>query len=61
MGFAQSTTGHYSAIDLKVAQYFPESKLKELYQSLDNDPEFYGRVLRLLAIRTSLLIFLLTH
>lgn len=42
MGFAQSTTGHYSAIDLKVAQYFPESKLKELYQSLDNDPEFYG-------------------
>ena len=42
MGFAQSSTGHYSAIDLKVAQYFPESKLKELYQSLDNDPEFYG-------------------
>jgi hypothetical protein len=42
MGFAQNNSGHFSAIDLKVAQYFPESKLKEIYQSLDNNPEFYG-------------------
>ena len=27
---------------MKIAQYFPESKLKEIYQSLDNNPEFYG-------------------
>ena len=42
MGLAQNKSGQFSAIDLKVAQYFPESKLKELYQSLDNNPEFYG-------------------
>lgn len=42
MGFAQNNSGHFSAIDLKIAQYFPESKLKEIYQSLDNNPEFYG-------------------
>jgi hypothetical protein len=42
MGFSQNKSGQFSSIDLKVAQYFPESKLKELYQSLDNNPEFYG-------------------
>jgi hypothetical protein len=42
MGIAQNTSGHFSAIDQKVAQYFPESKLKEIFQSLDNNPEFYG-------------------
>jgi hypothetical protein len=42
MGIAQNNSGHFSAIDLKIAQYFPESKLKEIYQSLDNNPEFYG-------------------
>jgi len=42
MGFAQNKSDQFSSIDLKVTQYFPESKLKELYQSLDNNPEFYG-------------------
>jgi hypothetical protein len=42
MGIAQNNSGHFSAIDQKVAQYFPESKLKEIFQSLDNNPEFYG-------------------
>ncbi|MGK0248445.1 MAG: hypothetical protein ACI910_001176 [Oleispira sp.] len=42
MGLAQNTSGQFSSIDLKVAQYFPESKLNEIYQSLDNNPEFYG-------------------
>jgi hypothetical protein len=42
MGIAQNTSGQFSSIELKVSQYFPESKLKEIYQSLDNNPEFYG-------------------
>lgn len=42
MGLAHNISGSFSAIDLKIAQYFPESKLKELYQSIDNNPEFYG-------------------
>jgi hypothetical protein len=42
MGLAQNKSGQSSSIDLKVAQYFPESKLKEIYQSLDNNPEFHG-------------------
>jgi len=42
MGFAQTNYGYTSSLDLKIAQYFPESKLKEIYQSLDNNPEFHG-------------------
>jgi len=42
MGSAQRNYGFASSLDLKIAQYFPESKLKEIYQSLDSNPEFHG-------------------
>lgn len=42
MGFAQSSYGYTSSLDLKLEQYFPESKLNEIFKSLDNNPEFHG-------------------
>ena len=42
MGIAHNRLGKPSSIDLKVAQYFPESKLEEIFRSLDKSPEFNG-------------------